>query len=120
MRPFTIMTFRFIHKMIEDLLTSVDKDLSWAQFQALTKIFNSDTLSTLMHRYISTEELLQYLKFVQLFVPKILTQDEIHKKLNFTLVNQKATAIKEIFPALKNIVKKYKSQLSESEVSLKY
>lgn len=117
MIPFTFRTFEVIFKIKDDFLNSKTQ-LEEYQFLALCKLFGSDTLSTLMQKYVKTEEMSAFIQTLNRHIAVILGKDEFREKLSFAQLKHKINMIDEILKAIKNIVQKYQTQISESDLDL--
>lgn len=115
--PFTERTFNILHRLKEEFLAEDNKQpLKTYQFTALCRIFGSETLSVLLHRYLKTEELSRFIKLIAKIIPKIWSADEHREKLDFKQLTQKSSMISDILKALNNLTKKYSSQIGAEEM----
>ena len=78
--PFSFHTFGVIFKIKDDFLNSETK-LEEYQFLGLWRLFGSDTLSTLMQKYVKTEELSSFVKTLNKYITMILGKDEFREKI---------------------------------------
>lgn len=115
--PFTFRTFGVIFKIKDDFLNSQTK-LEEYQFLALCKLFGSDTLSTLMQKYVKTEEMSAFIKTINQYITVILGKDEFREKLSHFQLRYKVNMIDEILKSIKNIVQKYSTQISNADYEL--
>lgn len=77
------------------------------QFIALCQIFSSDTLSTILHKYLTTEEVSKFIEVSSKHVSKLLSQEDLKSSMDFKKIRYKANQINEILKAFSNLIKKY-------------
>lgn len=115
--PFNERTFTILHRLKEEFLSEENKQpLKAYQFTALCRLFGSETLSVLLHRYLKTEELSKFIKLIARFIPKVGHKEDSKEKMDFRQLNQKSAMISDILKALNNLTKKYSSQIGADEL----
>ena len=116
MEPFNYKMMEVLVKLKNNLLDDTFSPLKNYHFDALTRLFNSESITLLLRNFFTAEDVSKLISLFSKHIPKIISEKDLRGSVSHFSLQRKVEMTSRILLSLKNISTYYSKMISKENI----